>query len=131
MRVSELAKEYGLSALDILGELKSLKLKAKDGKQELSSAALAVVRRSLEKNGKKVVPPQPKEEKKLVAKVVESSTRKVVKPEKEKAVKVKPKGKKVLSGKVKEVKNTGRILLLPASKDASCIDIPFFRSSSA
>ncbi len=47
MRVSELAKELGVSSEDILAKLKSLKLKAKDGKQELNEAVIPVLRREL------------------------------------------------------------------------------------
>ncbi len=92
MRVSELAKEYGLSVQDVLGELKSLKLKAKDGKQELSSAAFAVVKRSLEKRGKKPVVKLP-EDKKVSLKKEVPVKKEAVKPEKEKVLKTKPKSK--------------------------------------
>ncbi|MDD3375506.1 MAG: translation initiation factor IF-2 [Candidatus Omnitrophica bacterium] len=107
MRVSELAKEYGLSAQDILGELKSLKLKAKDGKQELSEAALAVVKRSLEKNGKKIVL-KPKEERKLVVEAKTSAKKEVAKSGKDKVVKATLKKKIVSGARTKEAKKTAK-----------------------
>ena len=107
MHVSELAKEYGLSVQDILGELKFLKLKAKDGKQELSSAALAVVKRSLEKKGKKIVPKLKEEKKAVVKKEVLAKApvkKKLAKPDKEKTSKPKAKEKAAAPAKAKEVK---------------------------
>jgi translation initiation factor IF-2 len=98
MKVSELAKEYGLKSEDILLELKTLKLKSKDAKQDLSPAAIAVLRRSLEAKGRKIVPVQ-KEEKPVAPKV-----------QKEKSEKPEPKSEKKtlkpLSSKVKKIAET-------------------------
>jgi len=56
MRVSEIAKELKISTEDILKTLKTLKLKAKGGNQELNSVVVSVLRNELSK-GKKVEPP--------------------------------------------------------------------------
>lgn len=61
MKVSELAKELGTTTESVLEALKSFKLKAKDGKQELSSAVISVIRSAL-KNAKPS--PKPQAEKK-------------------------------------------------------------------
>ncbi len=53
MRVSELAKELEISVDDILKKLKSLHMKAKGKGQDLSGAAVAVLRREFEGGGKK------------------------------------------------------------------------------
>lgn len=66
MNVSDFAREYGLKSEDILAELKHFKLKAKDAKQELSGAAIAVLRSSLAAKGKRIIPFQ-KPEKALPA----------------------------------------------------------------
>ncbi len=76
MKVSDLAKEYGLKSDDILLELKALKLKSKDAKQDLSPAAIAVLRRSLELKGRKIVPVQ-KEEKPVVLKAEKEKVKKL------------------------------------------------------
>lgn len=49
MKVSELAKEYKTTTAVVLEALKSLKLKAKDGKQEISAAVLPVIKKQLVK----------------------------------------------------------------------------------
>lgn len=103
MKVSELAKEYGLKSEDILLELKVLKLKSKDAKQDLSPAAIAVLRRALETKGRKIVPVQ-KEEKVSVVKAPKDkgekpetvAAKKIVKPSKaKKAAEPKEKAKAV------------------------------------
>ena len=93
MKVSELAKEYGLKSEDVLAELKALKLKSKDAKQDLSPAAIAVLRRSLESKGKKIVPIV-KEEKPLPPKAPK---------EPEKKTEVKPAQKTETPSKAKKV----------------------------
>ncbi|MCK5214761.1 MAG: translation initiation factor IF-2 [Candidatus Omnitrophica bacterium] len=55
MRVSELAKELNITSDVVLKKLKSLKLKAKDGKQELNKAVLIVLRGELVKELKNVL----------------------------------------------------------------------------
>jgi len=47
MKVSELAKQYDTTIEEILKRLRALKLKAKDGKQELSRAVISVLKREL------------------------------------------------------------------------------------
>ncbi len=47
MKVAELAREMGLSSQTVLDKLKSLKLKAKDDKQDLSSGVAAILRNEL------------------------------------------------------------------------------------
>ncbi len=47
MRVSDLAKELGISSDAVLNKLRTLKLKAKDAKQELNSVVETVLRREL------------------------------------------------------------------------------------
>src|SRR3990167_2501431 len=56
MKVSELAKEYNTTVDHVINILKTLKLKAKDGSQELNAVVLSVVKSHLEKN--KVALPQ-------------------------------------------------------------------------
>jgi len=85
MKVSELAKEYGMTSQEILAELKAMKLKAKDAKQDLSTAAVAVLKSALVKKGKKVVP-KAKEVEKPVAKKAEPAAKKA-EPAKIKTVK--------------------------------------------
>jgi len=63
MKVSDFAKEYNLRSEEILAELKSFKMKATDAKQELSAAAIAVLRRSLDAKGKKIAPAKREPEK--------------------------------------------------------------------
>ena len=58
MRVSDLAKDLGITSDVILTKLKSLHLKAKDGKQELSDAAIAVLRRELKNIPKAALKPK-------------------------------------------------------------------------
>jgi len=57
MRVSDLAKELGISSDDILKKLKSMMLKAKDGKQDLNEAVEAVIRREFKHVAKPAVKP--------------------------------------------------------------------------
>ena len=90
MRVSELAKELNTTNDVVLKKLKSLKLKAKDGKQELNKAVLIVLRGELRKELKNVqskprVPLKEKEE------IVEK------KPAVKKAVGRKPAAKKAVA----------------------------------
>ncbi|MFA6378376.1 MAG: translation initiation factor IF-2 N-terminal domain-containing protein, partial [Candidatus Omnitrophota bacterium] len=115
MKVSELAKEYGLKSDDILLELKALKLKAKDAKQDLSPAVVAVIRRSLESKGKKLVPVQ-KEEKVVV---VKTQKEKSLKPEPEVVKKaLKPsKAKKVSEAKDKPKAGKKAVLKKVSAKD--------------
>ena len=49
MRVTELAKELGITSEVILNKLKSLRLKAKSEDQELNAAVLVVLRSELKK----------------------------------------------------------------------------------
>lgn len=79
MNVSDFAKVYGLKIDDVLAELKHLKMRSKDGKQELSAAVLAVLKSSFESRGRKIV--AFKKEEKPVA-VVEKKIEKAEKPEK-------------------------------------------------
>ncbi len=107
MRVSDLAKQYSVSSQDVLSELKSLKLKAKDSKQELSSAAIAVVKRALEKKGKKFVPVKEEPVKtKSEAKSVLKPKSKKIKEEKDVKVKKEKKTKVVKVDKTKTVKKS-------------------------
>ncbi|MDP8266095.1 MAG: translation initiation factor IF-2 [Candidatus Aceula meridiana] len=94
MKVSELAKEYGMASQEILAELKAMKLKSKDAKQDLSSAAVAVLRSALAKKGKKIVPKakgeaNPATKKEEAAKTVKKAPLKVAakKPAKTKLIK--------------------------------------------
>ena len=59
-KVSELAKELNTTSEEVLKTLKSLRMKAKDGKQELSAAAITVVKSALKKGG--VAKPEQKKE---------------------------------------------------------------------
>ena len=59
MRVSDLAKELGISAEDILGKLKAMRLKAKDSKQELNEAVEAVIRREFKHVAKSAAKAEP------------------------------------------------------------------------
>ncbi|MFP4472405.1 MAG: translation initiation factor IF-2 [Candidatus Omnitrophota bacterium] len=52
MKVAELAKEFKVSTEDVLDKLRSMKLKAKDGDQELSKALLVVIKSELIKDMK-------------------------------------------------------------------------------
>ncbi len=101
MKVSELAKAYDLTVQDILNQLKSLKLKAKDGKQELSPAVLAVLKSYFNKQGKKFLekPVEKKSVDKKKAKLVKEKS--TVKPIKKKAVKSEATLKKIKVSKEK------------------------------
>lgn len=55
MKVSELAKDLGMTSEDVLKALRALKLKAKDSEQVLSSAVVSVIKSEL-KPSKKVAP---------------------------------------------------------------------------
>ena len=52
MQVADLAKQLNTSSDVVLRTLKSLRLKAKDGKQELSTAVISVVRSEFLKTAK-------------------------------------------------------------------------------
>jgi len=62
MKVSELAKELGTTSDTVLETLKSLKMKSKNNKQELSGAAISVVKSALKKGGNIAAKPAPKKE---------------------------------------------------------------------
>ncbi len=97
MKVSDLAKELGISSDDILAKLRSLHLKAKDGHQEINAAVLPVLRSEL-KNVAKAAPK---------AKESAASAKKEVKesPAKAKsATKVAPQAKAVTKKKIKSEK---------------------------
>jgi len=96
MKVSELAKEYNTTNKDILDKLKTLKLKAKDGNQELNSVVLKVLRSELSKGGKKASPAAPVREEPKAAK--RSPAKTAGKP----AAKTKPAAKKEPAAKKAE-----------------------------
>jgi translation initiation factor IF-2 len=52
MRVSDLAKELNTTNKEVLDTLRSLKLKAKDGEQELNAVVANVIKNELQKKGK-------------------------------------------------------------------------------
>jgi len=60
MKVSELAKQYNLTVEEVLKKLKALKLKAKDGQQELSRAVISVLKRELQQLPSSRTPASPK-----------------------------------------------------------------------
>ncbi|MCA9398222.1 MAG: translation initiation factor IF-2 [Candidatus Omnitrophica bacterium] len=89
MKVSELAKELQTTSKEVLATLKSLKLKAKDGKQDLSSAAVSLVKSQFKKSQKTTTKSvaSSKEEttkKKAVKKAVKKVVKKVAKKAEEK-----------------------------------------------
>jgi len=81
MRISDLAKELGISSDDILTKLKSMMLKAKDSKQDLNDAVETVIRREFKNVAKAPV--------KAVAAKVEIKTTKPAAKEKKPAAKAK------------------------------------------
>ncbi|MFH1359876.1 MAG: translation initiation factor IF-2 [Candidatus Omnitrophota bacterium] len=83
MRVSDLAKELGVTNEDILAKLKTLHLKAKDGKQELNVAVIAVLRSAL----KGVAKPQAKKEKEITGQEKSAKEAKAKTPKEKKAKK--------------------------------------------
>ncbi len=85
MKVSELAKSLDTTSDKVLATLKSFKLKAKDGNQELSAAVASVVRSELAKTKKTST--------KAAEKPVAKGSAKAVKPAKKEA-ETKPKAKK-------------------------------------
>ena len=102
MRVSDLAKELGISAEDILGKLKAMRLKAKDSKQELNEAVEAVIRREFKHVAKSAAKAEPAK----AVETIEKSAKKDSdhKPQVKKSVKLtEEKSKNVLAkpGKVK------------------------------
>lgn len=98
MRVSDLAKELGVTSDDVLTKLKALKLKAKDSKQELNAAVIPVLKRELSALTKAKEPAKAKEEPRDLLK---AKTAKLVKVP---AVVEKAKGKKPLKAKKAEKK---------------------------
>ncbi|HOD11589.1 MAG TPA: translation initiation factor IF-2 [Candidatus Omnitrophota bacterium] len=102
MKVSDLAKEYGLKSEDILAELKSFKMKAVNAQQELSVAGMAIVRRSLDAKGKKAIPLK-KEEGRPMAPKPKWAHIDVKEPEEKKTSKT-SKAKKTSEKKEKSVK---------------------------
>ena len=109
MRVFELAEQLGLTNDIILAKLKTLMLKAKDGKQELSDAVVAVLRRELSSvarppAAKSAKPPAP-EQKTVKEKSKEKPVAKMgVKEKKAPAAKVADKkipAKKLKTGKAR------------------------------
>ncbi len=116
MKVSELAKELGVTSDSVLETLKSLKLKAKDAKQDISDAVASVVRSALKKA--KASPAPVKEEKKEAPKEV-----KVEKEDVKKEVAPKPKEivKEKISQKEPVKAKAGREKERPAAKPKSRI----------
>ncbi len=102
MKVSDLAKEYGLKSEDVLAELKSFKMKAVNAQQELSVAAIAIVRRSLDAKGKKIIPLK-KEEGRPMAPKPKWAHIEVKEPEEKKISKT-SKSKKISEKKEKSAK---------------------------
>ena len=90
MKVSELAKELKTTSEEILATLKSLKLKAKDSKQELSAAVISVLKSEWGK-GKKPV-------------ISAGSSKEVTKGTKDVSVKTKPVKKVAKKTTIKEKK---------------------------
>lgn len=104
MQVAELAKELNTTSEIILKTLKSLRLKAKDGKQELNSAVLSVLRREFGKG--KILPK--KEEVKSKQESKEKIKEVPVKEVQAKEVKKQPeKNGKVISAKSKAEESKG------------------------
>lgn len=110
MKVSELAEKVGVPVEEILNKLKALRLKAKDGDQELNAAVASVIKSEFvvekkEVKKKEKVVRKPKEK---VAKKVEKEVKKKVaikEPEEVKEVKaVKEKKAAVTKKEVDEVK---------------------------
>lgn len=105
MRVSELAKELGITNDDVLAKLRSLHLKAKDGHQEINEAVLAVLKREL-KNAPKAAAKakesavEAKKESKTVSKKEAPSK----KTKTEAKVATKAKAKKITKEKTREEK---------------------------
>src|SRR3989344_2612794 len=92
MRVVDLAKELNVTTEIILNKLKAFKMKAKDGNQELSGAAVTVLRGELRSAAKsvpaKAEAPAPREIK-PAAKEVKAETKAPVKETKAKETKAK------------------------------------------
>jgi translation initiation factor IF-2 len=97
MLVSELAKELKTTTEKILSVLKSLRLKAKDGNQELSAAVVSVIRSEFGKDGKKS---SSKDEKSEISKTSKSKTTQA--KEEKKSVSKKTTEKKPKSAPVKK-----------------------------
>jgi len=98
MKVSELAKELKTRPEVILKKLKSLKLKAKDSKQELNQVVLSILRREL-----KDLPAQDR---------IEESQKKTTPPTKE----AKPEGAKKKTATKTATKKTTRRKVVPKTK---------------
>lgn len=114
MKVSELAQELTTTSETILKTLKSLKLKAKDSDQELSSVVAAVVRSEFLKNKKAAPPAQEKTAKAEKVETAAKDTKKTTKKTEEKPKKaavskmaaVPAEEKKVSPAPAKPVKKT-------------------------
>ncbi len=102
MKVSELAKEFKTTNKNVLEKLKGLKLKAKDGNQELNKAVVIVLRSELKKGPASSVQSKSVsaagEKAKIPATAKAKKSAKEKKPEKEKVVK-KPGAKKSVAKK--------------------------------
>jgi len=94
MKVADLAKELNTTSDAILETLKSLKMKAKNSKQELSSAATSVVKSEFKKGGKTAPGKKAVQEKPKITKKVTTTKKKEESKEKTKATKVKKTVKK-------------------------------------
>ena len=103
MKVSELAKKLKTSDDDVLKVLRSMKLKAKDGDQELSAAVVSVVKSALKKDTPEKSEKAPAK-KKAVTKKKAATTKKTAE-KKEKTEKAEPKKKTVTKKKVVKKKD--------------------------
>lgn len=116
MRVSDLAKELGITSETILAKLKSLKLKSKDSSQELSTMVIAVLKRELgslskslpkaKEPDKKEPPKEAKAAKKTKTEVTAKTKVKAKKASKEKEPKPKPAKKTLASAEKLAAKKT-------------------------
>jgi len=114
MRVSDLAAEFGVTSEEILKKLKALRLKAKDGKQELNAVVVSVIKSEFKKEGKVSKPVAPKaketktsEEPKRKAKEIKA--KKTTKKEKPEPKKKKEAKKKTEDKKKATVKKTTKV----------------------
>ena len=117
MRVADLAKELDINSDAILAKLKSLKLKAKDSKQELNDAVVVVLRRELKPAAK---PPVTAKTKETPVKEVPKKAKAEIKEKTTKSAKTKETGKtKPVSRKAAAVK-----AVEPKETKASRVEAP-------
>ncbi|MCA9409272.1 MAG: translation initiation factor IF-2 [Candidatus Omnitrophica bacterium] len=120
MKVSELASKLNTTSATILHTLKSLKLKAKDSKQELSAAVISVVKSEFSKGKIKTIPEAESSKKATKSKGIKKKT--AAKDEKVEKVEKVVKKKAVKKKAVKEKADSTKTVKAKKAVDKSKIE---------